>query len=80
MTNRDAYREHAPRMRTSLDGVLGMAATSEGELRTMARQAWQRRGVVVFIAGRPGEDAGFRAAHGRGGSGTGLWGREKVTR
>lgn len=51
MTNRDAYREHAPRIRTSLDSVLGTTGTTDGELRNMARRAWLQRGVVVFLPG-----------------------------
>lgn len=50
MTNRAAYREHAiARPRTSLDRVLGEAATTDGELRAMARRAWREKGVVVFL-------------------------------
>lgn len=41
--NRDAYREHAPRIRTSLDGVLGTAATSDREIMAMRRAAYARR-------------------------------------
>lgn len=44
------YREHIiARPRTSLDRVLGEAATSEHELRAMAGRAWRQRGVVVFL-------------------------------
>jgi len=44
------YREHiVGRPRTSLDRVLGEAATTDAELRAMARRAWIERGVVVFL-------------------------------
>ena len=51
MTNRATYREHVPRIRTSLDRVLGDAATTDAELRAMARRAWLERGVAVFMPG-----------------------------
>ncbi len=45
-----SYREHiVGRPKSSLDRVLGEAATTDGELRTMARRAWRERGVVVFL-------------------------------
>lgn len=44
------YREHIiGRPRTSLDRVLGEAATSERELRRLAKEAWQKANVVVFF-------------------------------
>lgn len=51
MTHRDRYREHiAARPRTFLDCVLGEAATTDDELRIMARRAWRERGIAVFLA------------------------------
>lgn len=38
------------RPRTSLDRVLGVAPTSDAEIRALAARAWLERGVVVLTA------------------------------
>ena len=48
--SRANYREHViSRPRTSLDRVLGEAATTDSELRMLARRAWRERGVAVLM-------------------------------
>lgn len=45
--NRDAYREHP--IRTSLARHVGASNCTDAELRAMAKQAWQERGVGVIF-------------------------------